>query len=185
VKIRPALLTLAFQMDDTAQLRHAARVDIGIALVLLAVCAMGTWSLANSTVLYDFDFGSDPGPGLVPALLIAILAGCALIMLGLSGSRLWRTKAAGDPGERIASSAKSLILPALMTIALLLYAEMLEAIGFLETTIVFTALWCLLIGIQDDGKPTPRRLVLYAAEAIAITGGIYLVFAKLIHVPLP
>lgn len=172
-------------MDNYGERRHTALVDIGVGTVLLGACAIGAVSLRNNRVLFDFDYGSDPGPGLVPALLIAVLALCSAGLIALSLFRLWRLRAADNTGAYTGPSFKLMVFPAGMTLALLAYAQTLVEFGFLETTIIFTAVWCLLIGVQDNGKPTAGHLALYAAEAIAITGGIYLVFAKLIQVPLP
>lgn len=171
-------------MDNAGDRRHAAHVDIAISLTLLAVGGVGAWSLIGNRILFEFDYGSDPGPGLVPALLLAVLGLCALALLLSSVFKLWWIR--GIDGERSdILGAKLLVLPALMTISLVVYALTLVDLGYLGTTITFSAIWCVLIGMQQDGKPTWGRLALYAAEAIAITGGIYLVFAKLILVPLP
>jgi hypothetical protein len=171
-------------MNNAGDRRHAAQVDVAISLVLFAVGGVGAWSLTGNRILYDFDYGSDPGPGLVPALLLAVLALCALALLAWSVFRLWQLRGiGGKPSDT--PGAKLLILPALMIVALVVYALTLVDLGFLGTTITFTAIWCVLIGLQQDGKPTWGRLALYGAEAIAVTGGIYLVFAKLILVPLP
>jgi hypothetical protein len=171
-------------MQTSGQRRHAAWVDIAVSLVLLAACGIGAWSLAGNRVLYDFDYGADPGPGLVPGLLLAALALCSIGLMGWALFRLWLIRGqAGAVHET--GGLKRIAMPAAMTVCLIAYARTLVDLGFLETTITFTAVWCILIGLQEDGRPSAARLALYAAEAVAITGGIYLVFAKLIQVPLP
>ena len=66
-----------------------------------------------------------------------------------------------------------------------LYALGLPAAGFLAATIVFTGLWSILIGRQEAGVLTIKSSALFAVEALAITAGVYVVFAELIKVPLP
>lgn len=165
--------------------RRAAQLDLATGTVLLGVCAIGAWSLAGNSLLHNFDYGSDPGPGLVPALLLGVLALCALAMVAIAAVRLWtaRDHAASEPAPPM--NWKSLVLPACMTVSLLLYVRYVTDFGFLSSTIVFALLWCLLIGLQDNPKLTPGRLLLMAVEAVAIAGGIYLVFVKLIEVQLP
>ncbi len=172
-------------MLEGGEPRRTAQLDVATGVAILGVCGIGAWSLASNSVLFDFDYGADPGPGLVPALLLAVLALCASAMIMIAAVRLWigRGGAAIAPANRM--NWKSLVLPTGMTASLVLYAWSVAELGFLPSTVVFALLWCLLIGLQDNPRLTPSGLVVVAVEAIAIAGGIYLVFVKLIEVQLP
>jgi len=181
-------------MDEGSR-RTVARGDLATGLVLVAAAAVGAFSLLGNDELTAFDYGADPGPGLVPELLLAVLGAFAvgLVLRGFIGLR----RAAPEPGLRggvshaggetghLASGVRRSATPSLLVVTLLLYALGLPAAGFVTATIVFTLLWSILLGRQEAGKLAFGSTALFAAEAFAITAGVYAVFAWLIKVPLP
>ena len=73
---------------DERRRRSVAWGDLVTGLILLGATAVGAWSLLGNETLHEFDFGSDPGPALVPSLLLALLAvsATALALGALAGS---------------------------------------------------------------------------------------------------
>ena len=182
--------------------RSVARGDLATGLVLLAAAAACAWSLLGNDELTAFDYGADPGPGLVPELLLVVLGSfaAALALKGLVGLRRAAREAretdrrgtppgagatGGDTSGRTASDVRRGTYPSLLVATLLLYALGLPVAGFVAATVVFTGLWSILLGRQEAGELAIGSSALFAIEALAITSGVYVVFAWLIKVPLP
>ena len=163
--------------------RAVARGDLVTGLILLGATAAGAWSLLGDETLRGFDYGADPGPGLVPSLLLVLLGVCAaaLALRGLVGLR----PRVPVPEPRDPSGARRAVYPALLVATLCLYALGMPAVGFIPATLAFTGLWSILIGRQETGAPTVRFTALRLVEALAITAAVYVVFAWFIKVPLP
>ena len=168
---------------DERRRRSVAWGDLVTGLILLGATAVGAWSLLGNETLHEFDFGSDPGPALVPSLLLVLLAvsATALALGALAGlwRRLPKRPQDSSPGVR------RIAYPALLAATLCLYALGLPAVGFVPATLAFTCLWAFLIGRQETGVPTVGSTVLWFVEAFAITSAVYVVFAWFIKVPLP
>lgn len=172
-------------MKAAAEGRQEAKGDIVVGIVLLVICAVGTWSLISNRIISDFDYGSDPGPGLVPALLLSVLALCAVTMVGSSTIKLYQFGKSDSTVKGKGTGWRSLLLPALFIISLLVYSQTMESVGFIVTTVSFATIWCVLIGLQDEGKPVWSKYLLYVIEGVLIMAVVYTLFAKLIQVPLP
>jgi len=171
-------------MNESCEKRSQAKKDVVTGLVLCAVTAFLGWSLFTNDGIVGADFGADPGPGLVPALLLRLLGLCALAMIAV-GLRNLRQVRKAEPHGASATSWKALLLPGLLAATMIVYLWALQVIGFLLITAVFTLGWMFVIGKHDDGKPTKRAVIRYVAQAVALTVVVYVVFTKLIHVPLP
>ena len=163
--------------------RSVARGDLVTGLILLGATAVGAWSLLGNETLRGFDYGADPGPGLVPSLLLILLGVCAaaLALRGLMG--VWRRVPGPEPEDP--PGAGRILYPALLVATLCLYALGMPAVGFLPATLVLTCLWSILISRQEAGGLTIRSTVSSIVEAFAITAAVYVVFAWFIKVPLP
>ena len=163
--------------------RAVARGDLVTGLILLGATAVGAWSLLGNETLREFDYGADPGPGLVPSLLLILLGVCAaaLALRGLVGLR--RRVPVPEPREPL--GARRIVYPALLVATLCLYVLGMPAVGFIPATVLFTGLWSILIGRQETGVLTIRSTALRLVEALAITAAVYVVFAWFIKVPLP
>lgn len=147
---------------------------------MLAVAAVGGWSLFSNRFVIGEDYGSDPGPGLLPVLLLALLAVGALGLMAVGAAKLRAAKS-----RRPGATWRRLAVPTLLVATMLVYSQTMVPLGFLPTTLAFAVFWAIVIGIQEWGVPRARVAVLYVVEGAAITGGIYIVFAWLIKVPLP
>jgi hypothetical protein len=166
-----------------AEMREA-RGDLITSVILLGITATGFWSL-NTNPDIGIDFGADPGPGLIPNLLLWGLGLCGLGMFGGAVVQLlWaRNRKAATPV--VSEGWGVFLVPVGFTVTLVAYVEAMLSFGFLQATTGFSILWVMLIGYQDHRRFTFRSLVVYLLEALAISGVIYVIFAKLIQVPLP
>jgi hypothetical protein len=172
-------------MAETESPLHSAKRDFATGIVLFVVSAIGAWSISTNKFITDVEYGNDPGPGLVPGLMLGFLAASSIAMMVIARVRLRRLRQAGL-GDRSADKACSTwLVPALMVTSLVLYSQSMMWLGFLESTIVFALLWTVALGVQDNGRPDLRRSVIWLLEGCAICAGIYAVFAWFIQIPLP
>lgn len=164
---------------------RAALANLLGGLVLLAIVAVGWHSLATNETLATYDFGTDPGPALMPRLLLWVLG---LGAVGLVGTGAWQLgHARGGGGGRRADRrlVDRLVLPGLFVLTLAVYLRALAPLGFRAATFLFCAAWTVALTWRFDGRlgrgPTAVALV----SAGLITAGIYLVFKVFVKVPLP
>ncbi len=170
--------------DAEAEGRSAAG-DLAAGVVLFAVSAVGAWSLSTNRFIVAESYGNDPGPGLLPAILLALLGLFSLTMMALAGVRLVRLHDNRNDSRPTRDGWRTTVVPATLVVTLLAYAQSMVVLGFLETTAAFAVLWTVAIGIQDNGRPDARQLAIWLVEGAAICAGIYVVFAWFIKIPLP
>lgn len=146
--------------------------------------ALGTWSLATNPRVTGMDWGADPGPGLVPGLLLALLGLGALGLVLRAGVGLGRSR--GQRGPGVAPAAlRPYLLPAAMVLLLIVYSQAMTAVGFVWTTALFACLWSILIAWQQGRRRDVAGILLFVVEGLAITAFMYVVFERVIGVPLP
>lgn len=172
-------------MLDVEAKKRSAAGDLAAGFVLLVVSAIGIWSLSTNEFVIGVDHGNDPGPGLLPTLLLGLLVLSSVGMMAVAGGKLYSLRQAGTDTGSPHNTCRTLIVPALMVITLLFYSQTMEWLGFLETTAVFALFWTIALGMQDFGRPSAGRLALWLVEGIVICAGIYAVFAWFIKIPLP
>jgi hypothetical protein len=150
---------------------------------MLALVAAGWLSLRRDPALATFDFGGDPGPLLVPRLLLAALGigGAALVAHGA-----WRVsrRTAGPAGRRPVVEPRRVAWPAAFVASLVVYQQLLPAAGYLAATFAFCAGWILVLGWRR-GTLTAGSGLAGVAAAAGITASIYAVFKLFVRVPLP
>ena len=117
---------------------------------------------------------NDPGPGFIP-----FVTGCALILLSL-GTIFFE----GKPGRKEESESKppketdsGWVLPASVLLSLLIYALVLEFLGFFLSTFLFLT-FLLMMSEKRSWKAS-------LGFSILTTGSAYLVFGYLLEVGLP
>ena len=159
---------------------RSATGDLAAGAALLAVAAIGAWSLIADPFIVAEDYGPDPGPGLLPLFLVALLAAGALGLIVTGALRLQATVTASS-----SAPWRGFAVPTLLVATMLIYSQTMVPLGFLPTTLTFAVFWTVVIGIQEWGTLRTRSALRYVAEGVAVTGGIYMVFAWLIKVPLP
>lgn len=130
------------------------------------------------------DWGADPGPGLVPALLLALLGLGALGLILRGGVALRGTPKQTEAGA-VSAMIRPYLLPLAMVLFLIVYSQAMIAVGFLPATAVFASVWSILIAWQDGRRRNLRGIALFVAEGLAITFFIYFAFERIIGVPLP
>ena len=172
-------------MADAGAERRSAAGDLAAGIVLLVISAVGAWSLATDKFIAGVDYGNDPGPGLLPGLLLGLLALSSIALMVMAGVKLGRMRGTGTNTGPLKISSYPFLVPALMVVALLGYSQSMTWLGFLETTATFALFWTVAIGLQDSGRPDARQLAIWLFEGAAICAGIYVVFAWFIKIPLP
>jgi putative tricarboxylic transport membrane protein len=131
------------------------------ALVPLAI-GVGGLVLAVQMRLGSF---TDPGPGLWPAIICAVLTAMSVVLL-VGGRRFHNAEAL--------TRTSLLVLVALATLVGLVLA--MPYVGFEIPTLVVSFGWLVL------GR---ERLLLSAVLAVALTAVLWLLFVQLFDVPLP
>lgn len=134
--------------------------------------------------IWQDDYGLDPGPGLLPLIVIAglLLGGAALAVTG--ALRLARAPRGAASRELRREREPAAIAAALLG-SIIAYVLALKGIGFIPSTLVFASLWITVVFMRDGAAGFLRTLAVSVAAATAITAAIYLVFQRLIGVPLP
>ncbi len=157
------------------------RGDIVAGAVILVIAAIGWWVVRSNPELVGTDYGSDPGPAMVPQLTLTLLVLAALGLIARGLVLLRR-----DTGQIHSAGVWTwLPVPAAMVISLILYALAFPVLGFVEATLTFTILWSIALGVIEFRPRRAGLYLLYVAEAGLITFLVWLAFARLIGIPLP
>ncbi|MDQ7844564.1 MAG: tripartite tricarboxylate transporter TctB family protein [Armatimonadota bacterium] len=140
-----------------------------LAGVLLAL--LGSYVLLVARTFPNLS-GGYPGPGLFPQLLgvLLALAGGGLVLNSLLTGTLFRRPALVSAPRRDAVAALIVLLAVVVFIALV------ERVGFIPLTFLILAGLMLLLGV-------PARWGLPLGAALTLL--LYLLFARLLRVPLP
>lgn len=164
----------------TAGWREAGDLTTGSLLVALA--AFGLRALARHPSLTEFDFGTDPGPVLLPRLLLSSL-GVGGGLLAVHG--LWKLIRAGRRSLSFPLQLRQVLLPAAFALSLGGYVAVLKPVGFRLATAVFATLWVLLLTRQMGGRWSVRMVATMVAVGVGITAAVYYVLQGFVKVPLP
>jgi hypothetical protein len=171
-------------MSDELEDRYLrGRRDVIAALLLLATCGIGLWSLWTNPYIDPAYYRPDPGPGFLPVLVIGLLAFTA-VLLAVSGVRRMRSARERKTPVFTAKLASEFAYPAAMIASLIILFFAIPEAGFLPAAIPFAFVWCAAIAWQDGFRPTPWRVGRFAVEAALIALIVHTVFVRLIGVPL-
>jgi len=171
-------------MEQSDNARLAARRDIAAGVVLFGTSAVLAVSLyMNESVRLAAAAGRDPGPAFLPLILIALLAAGSVGLTLRAALVLAREGRVAVPSR--AAGMRRLVFPTLMVSTMAGYVLALQTIGFVAATASFAALWSVLVGWQENGRPRLPALLRYLVEAALITALIWFVFGWVIKVPLP
>lgn len=141
----------------------------------------GWWSFATAPALHGDQYGVDPGPGLLPLIVLATLSLGALILIGRGIGRI-----ASEPGDArywrrlIAGSGA----PMLFLASLIAYVWALAAIGYLIASSLIAFVWIAALGLRTGEQGVGAALLQAAVATVIGVGTIYFVFVSLIGVPL-
>lgn len=147
-----------------------------------AVWAVVGWiSILTNVQIVGVDFGLDPGPGLMPTIVLSILSAgsLSLIAFGLVGL----TK---DQLRPIAwrSVAHQVVMPLLLVGSLLGYVPLIRWLGFPLANVLYAAVWMIILSTADLRRDPVRALLPILLGTVIGVGLIYFVFIYWIGVPL-
>jgi len=167
---------------DAEDARAPARRDLGLALLLLALTVVLALEHAGGGERLHRDYGRDPGPALLPELLITVLGLGAGALMVAALIRLARA----DTGPLLPSPAvlAEMIFPAVCFAGLTLYIVLLPHVGFVAGTFVFAAAGCAVLALREGVPASAGRVTLWLAQASLVTGLVWYVFGVLLRVPL-
>lgn len=145
---------------------------------------IGVAGLLWRPAIWQDDYGLDPGPGLMPLIVIAglLLGGTALLIQG--AVHLARAPR-GTAKAELRREREPTILAAALLVSVIVYVLALKSVGFIPTTLVFATVWITTVFLRDGATAPLRTSAIALSTAVAITAGVYLVFQRLIGVPLP
>lgn len=165
---------------------HEILRDLVVGGLSVGAAALGAIShFGQGGRLHD-DYGAEPGPALLPELLLAALAavGVLLVLRGLlarsasAARQMAVSPIAAIDGEVVApQTAPTRALAALG--ATLVFAVLQAAIGFGAAACILGAVLSAALGLSE-GRSMPRS----AAEGLAVAGILFSIFRYLLSVPL-
>ncbi len=160
-------------------LSEAGRDVAAGGLCVLAAAALSYVHLTQEGRLHA-DFGAEPGPALLPEILLAALGGAGVVLSvrGAGARRRWR-KAASVAAP---STGAALPLGLLGLAALALWAQ--AFVGFGVATVTLGALICAVLSVQERGRFTGAAAARATLEGAAVAACIYGVFRVVLSVPL-
>ena len=159
------------------------RNQLAAGLFLMIWSVIGWLSVINSPALWIDEYGTDPGPGLLPIISLTILSLGALTLITVGAFQTVAQQAATEPGywPRLLQGS---LLPAFFVISLIVYISLIDVIGFIPTSTIFSLTWMLILGAKNRNE-TPATLLPPVAIGTSIgVGLIYFVFLYLIGVPI-
>jgi hypothetical protein len=145
---------------------------------------IGIAGLLWRPAIWQDDYGLDPGPGLLPLIVITglLLGGAILLIKGLR--HLARTPRSATQAELRQEREPTLVAAALL-VSVIVYVLALKSIGFIPATLVFCTIWITAVFLRDGATNVLRTSAVSLAATAAITAAVYVVFQRLIGVPLP
>jgi len=155
------------------------RLAAGAFIALWAVA--GWYSFLTNSQIIGQDFDTDPGPGLLPAIVLMILTGGSLILMGAGLYGLGHFRAPPIAWGRM---VRQLAMPLLLVVSLLGYIPLIHAIGFIAANAVFASAWMMFLGAGELRRDPRRGLIQIALGTLIGIGLIYYVFIYWISVPL-
>ncbi len=156
------------------------RRDLGAALFFGLWAGVGWYAVSGDAYLWS-DFGADPGPSLMPAIVLTLLTLGSFAMLV---SAVRKLRASDAPWSGIDIFAR-LRVPLLFIASLIAMVPLMRLVGFVPAGALFAAGWTWVLYDADRDRGIARRIAEVAAATIVGVGLIYIVFVRIIHVPLP
>jgi Tripartite tricarboxylate transporter TctB family len=162
----------------------AGWLDFGGGLFVLAWGIAGLFGLLSRPGLWRDDYGLDPGPALLPGLVVGSLlaGGLALVVKGSVAVMQSRT---GSLREIIAIESRPAVIAGLLLASVIAYALAMRQIGFAWATPVFAAVWIAVISRRDGSAGAIQTAVRAVLGGVALTASVLFVFQRLIGVLLP
>ena len=159
--------------------------DLICGLTVIAFTSIGTWGIVTDDFLMEEDYGADPGPSLVPIMLLYVLGLLGIHMTTKACYYILKNSKRVTKIPSITENWITFLIPLTFVCTMFFYTWIIEIIGFIWVTLGFTLLWIFTIGIHDNGLPTKKVTLLYFVYSVAMTFFIYYIFVHLIMVQLP
>ena len=159
--------------------------DLICGLTDIAFTSIGTWGIVTDEFLMEEDYGADPGPSLVPIMLLCVLGLLGIHMTTKACYYILKNSNRVTKIPSITENWITFLIPLTFVCTMFFYTWIIEIIGFIWVTLGFTLLWIFTIGIHDNGLPTKKDILLYFVYSVAMTLFIYYIFVHLIMVQLP
>ncbi|MCS5653495.1 MAG: tripartite tricarboxylate transporter TctB family protein [Candidatus Marinimicrobia bacterium] len=159
--------------------------DLICGLTVMAFTLIGTWGIVTDDFLMEEDYGADPGPSLVPIMLLCVLGLLGIHMTTKACYYILKNSNRVTKIPSITENWITFLIPLTFVCTMFFYTWIIEIIGFIWVTLGFTLLWIFTIGIHDNGQPTKKDILLYFVYSVAMTFFIYYIFVHLIMVQLP
>ena len=159
--------------------------DLFCGLAVIAFTSIGTWGIVTDDYLMEDDYGADPGPALVPIMLLCLLGflGINMTIKACYNILKYSNRVTNTPNTT--ENWIAFLIPLTFVCSMFFYTWIIETIGFILVTLGFTLLWIFSIGIHDNGRPTIKKILLYIVYSVVMTFFIYYIFVHLIMVQLP
>lgn len=165
--------------DDTA--RPTSPVIDLLAGVLFIVWAMVGWYgyWTNAPLRNSLGASADPGPALLALMTLGLLTIGGLTILIRSAARLRQEGARAYDLPPIGDHVRPLAFAASVVIATML----MRPIGFIASGLLFSIFW--LYALSAGLRWSPKAALLSIVMGTALTLVTYVIFARILHVPLP
>ena len=158
-------------------------------LMLLAVAGLGWWVMEGDWQAFTtFVMRGDPGPFMLPQILLAAVATTGLWLVVLSGVQLAKHKrAAPGPRRRRVPRREALVqalLPAGFLASVGSMPLLMQTIGSLAAMALFAVTWIAFLGLRAAGPSlaVAATALVFGVGAALFTQGL---FVRLLNVPLP
>ncbi|WP_108663519.1 tripartite tricarboxylate transporter TctB family protein [Acuticoccus kandeliae] len=152
-------------------------VEYGVPIFFGVWAVIGWWAILRDSYVWS-DFGLDPGPVLMPLLVLSLLSIGSLAMLVRA---VMLTRRGGVFTRNL---LRNLTVPAAFAGTVLLMVPLMYRIGFLATATLFAFGWMVVLVEAWHGAIWRRLLGILVATALGV-GLVTYVFVDLIRVPLP
>jgi hypothetical protein len=153
--------------------------DLGAAVFFLAWAGVGWLSIATSSDLFSGrSSGLDPGPALLPIIVLIILTGGG-ISLAVRALLIF-----GSSARHSGSRDKFRWLPIYFLASVVAFPVFLNAIGYIWATVIFVFCWSFLLTPMALHRPLHTTFIASIA-AIFMAALIYLGFDLVIGARLP
>ena len=159
------------------------RNQFAAGLFLMIWSVIGWLSVINSPALWIDEYGADPGPGLLPIISLTILSLGALTLVTVGAFQTVAKQGATESGYWPKLLQGSL-LPAFFVISLIVYISLIDVIGFIPMSTIFSLTWMFILGAKNRDETPATLLPLVAMGTFIGVGLIYFVFLYLIGVPI-
>jgi len=145
---------------------------------------VGVAGLLWRPAIWQDDYGLDPGPGLLPLIVIAgLLVGGVLLMI--QGALHLARAPCGAVSTALRQEREPTVMATALLASVIAYVLALKGVGFIPATLVFAAVWITTVFLRDGATGFLRTFGIALVAAAVITASVYFVFQRLIGVPLP